>query len=67
MVGTFLSVYLGPILLCSFIIYLIGMATPLFLLRMMARDQQDSCFLNTMLWAITAMLGFLLLILFIGL
>ena len=63
MVGTLLSVHLGRILLYSFIIYLIGMATPIVLLRMVASDQQDSCFLNAMLWAITAMLGILIVIL----
>lgn len=63
MVGTLLSVHLGRILLFSFIIYLMGMATPIVLLRMVANDQQDSCFLNVMLWAITAMLGILLVIL----
>lgn len=66
MVEMLLSLHLGRLLLCIFMIYLMGMATPLILLRMMAHDQQDSCFLNTMLWAITAVLCFLLVILVIG-
>lgn len=66
MVDALLSIQLGRLLLLTFIVYLMGMATPLFLLRLVAQDKQDSCFLNTMLWAIMATFCFLFLILLVG-
>lgn len=66
MVDTLLSFNLGRLLLVTFIVYLMGMATPLFLLRLVAQDKQDSCFLNAMLWAILATFCLLVLILLLG-
>jgi len=51
------------LLMVTFFVYLLGCATPVVLLRMLAKEQEDNCFLT----AILILLSFLLLILLVGL
>ncbi len=50
------------ILLLALAIYLAGVATPLFVLRSLARDRNDSCLLNLLLAIVLALAAGLLLL-----
>ena len=51
------------ILLIGLAVYLAGVATPLLVLRSLARDREDSCLLNLLLMAVLATLVGLLILL----
>ena len=51
------------LLLVALAVYLAGVATPLFVLRSLARDREDSCLLNLLLMAVLATLVGLLILL----
>ncbi len=50
------------ILLLALAIYLAGVATPIFVLRSLASDRNDSCLLNLLLTIVLALAGGLLLL-----
>lgn len=52
------------LMLIAFMIYLAGAATPLMLLRLVADEKSDSCFLNALVWAIASVIGGLSVLLF---
>ncbi len=54
-----------PVLLVALAIYLAGVATPLFVLRSLARDRNDSCFLSAMLLAVLLVLIVSLILAFV--
>lgn len=46
------STHLDTAVMIAIIIYLAGAATPLILMRLIATEQSDSCFLGALVWAI---------------
>ncbi len=57
MTATLRAASLENIMVGAFMIYLLGTATPILLLRAVASDRQDTCFLSAMLWAIILVFG----------
>ena len=57
MFATLRSASFESIMVGAFMIYLMGAATPIVLLRSVANDRQDTCFLSVMLWAIVLVFG----------
>jgi|GEM_PF-4086481 len=53
----------NKLLMATFFVYLLGCATPVVLLKMLAQEDEDGCFLSTIL----ILLSLPLVILFIGL
>ena len=57
MFGSLRAASIESIMVSAFMIYLLGAATPIVLLRSVANDRQDTCFLSAMLWAIVLVFG----------
>lgn len=49
------------LIIFAFMIYLLGVATPVILLRAIAQNHQDTCFLTVILWGIVIALGTMLI------
>ena len=60
MIQTLRTAGLQNLVLIALMIYLLGAATPVLLLRFAARDAEDSCYLTVMLYAILLTFSILL-------